>query len=54
MDYLTVKADARFTVHPRLFEEVVGAAFRNIGYDVLVTSYSNDGGLDAILTIQQG
>lgn len=53
-DYLTAKAEARFTIHPRLFEEVVGAAFRNMGYDVIVTSYGNDGGLDAILTDSAG
>ncbi|MDT4737248.1 restriction endonuclease [Bradyrhizobium sp. WYCCWR 12699] len=49
-DYLLAKYDKRFDVAPRLMEETVGSIFRNMGWDVVVTCYSNDGGIDAILT----
>lgn len=52
--YLLAKNEARYDVHPRLFEEVVGSVYRNLGYRVLVTSYSNDGGLDLILYDSSG
>lgn len=52
--YLTAKAEARFSIHPRLLEEVVGSVFRDAGYHVVVTSYGNDGGIDAILTDSAG
>jgi len=47
--YLLAKYESRFSLHPKLFEEVTGEVFKNIGYDVLVTGYSNDGGIDVIL-----
>lgn len=47
--YLLAKYEQRFAVHPRVFEEVVGSVFRGLGYEVLVTGYSNDGGIDIIL-----
>ena len=47
--YLFVKYESRFKIHPRLFEDVTGEVFKNIGYDVVVTGYSNDGGIDVIL-----
>lgn len=48
-DFLAAKYSERFDVHPRLFEQTVGSVFRDLGYDVRVTSYSKDGGIDAIL-----
>jgi len=47
--YLVLRYKERFQIHPRLFEEVVAAAFRNMGYYVRVTAYQNDGGIDVIL-----
>ena len=48
-DYLTARFEARFDVHPRLFEEVVASVFRDHGYSTRVTAYSGDGGIDVIL-----
>lgn len=47
--YLTAKYDARFSVHPRKYEEVVASVFRDLGYKVRITAYSGDGGIDVIL-----
>ena len=47
--YLLAKYEDRFLVHPRLFEGVVAAAFRNIGYYTRTTAYQNDGGIDVVL-----
>jgi restriction system protein len=48
-DYLTARFEARFEVHPRVFEDVVASVFRDQGYEARVTAYSNDGGIDVIL-----
>jgi restriction system protein len=48
-DYLRVRYDERFDVHPRVFEEIVASVFKNAGYEVEVTNYANDGGIDVIL-----
>lgn len=47
--YLLLKFDQRFEMHPRLFEEVVASVFRDVGFHSEVTAYSNDGGIDVIL-----
>lgn len=47
--FLIAKYESRFSVNPRLFEEVVGSVFKNMGYHVHVTGYSNDGGIDVVL-----
>lgn len=47
--YLLVKYESRFSIHPKLFEDVTGEIFKNLGYNVIVTGYSNDGGIDIIL-----
>lgn len=47
--YLLAKYEDRFTMSPRLFEEVVASAFRNMGYYARVTAYQNDGGIDVVL-----
>lgn len=48
-NYLLVKYENRFTLNPRLFEDVVASVFRNMGYYARVTAYQNDGGIDVIL-----
>jgi len=48
--FLAAKYEARFSIHPRLFEETVASVFSDLGYAVDVTAYSNDGGIDVILT----
>lgn len=48
-DYLAAKYDARFHLHPRLFEETVASIFADLGYSVEVTAYSGDGGIDVVL-----
>jgi hypothetical protein len=47
--YLQAHYKDRFRIHPRLFEEVVASVFRDLGFEAVVTGYSNDGGLDIIL-----
>ncbi|UII81512.1 restriction endonuclease [Flagellimonas sp. CMM7] len=47
--YLIAKYQDRFSINPRLFEEVVGSVFKGVGYNVHVTGYSNDGGIDVVL-----
>ncbi len=47
--YLLAKYESRFSINPRLFEEVTASVFRNLGYNTLVTGYSNDGGIDVIM-----
>lgn len=47
--YLLAKYQARFDLHPRLFEEVVGSVFAGLGYKVRVTGYVGDHGIDVIL-----
>ncbi|MDN7178580.1 restriction endonuclease [Caballeronia sp. SEWSISQ10-4 2] len=48
-DYLTIRYEKRFELHPRLFEETVASVFRDCGFHARVTSYSGDGGIDVIL-----
>ncbi|MGJ8535342.1 MAG: restriction endonuclease [Alphaproteobacteria bacterium] len=47
--FLLAKFEARNNLHPRLFEETVASVFSDFGYDVELTSYHNDGGVDVIL-----
>jgi len=48
-NYLTARYNSRFSVHPRLFEAVVGSVCKAMGYQVHVTGYTNDGGIDVVL-----
>jgi hypothetical protein len=41
--------DRRHSIHPRKFEELVAAVMRESGYQVLITSYSGDDGIDIFL-----
>jgi restriction system protein len=47
--YLLARYDARFELHPRLFELTVADVFRDLGYDAEATAYSADGGIDVVL-----
>ncbi|MFC0514491.1 restriction endonuclease [Mucilaginibacter angelicae] len=48
-DYLTINYATVKDVHPKKFEDVVGAVFRNLGYNSVVTNYSGDKGIDVVL-----
>jgi restriction system protein len=47
--YLVKKYDNRFDIHPRKLEEIVASIFRNTSYEVELTSYSKDNGIDLFL-----
>ncbi len=49
-DFLVARYQQRLNIHPRLFEEVVGSVFGNLGYSAIVTGYSGDNGIDVILS----
>jgi len=47
--------DRLFSMHPKAFEELIGQLLVAIGFeDVIVTSYSNDGGIDVRGTLVVG
>ena len=48
-EYLIAKYDSRFSINPCKYEEVVASVLKDLGYEVQVTSYHNDGGIDVIL-----
>lgn len=48
-DFLAANYKARFAIHPRMFEETVVSVFKELGYRGIVTAYTNDNGIDAIL-----
>lgn len=50
--FLVAKYDARFELHPRLFELTVASVFRDLGYQAEATAYTADGGIDVILRHQ--
>lgn len=45
-DYLVAKYKSRIEVHPRKMELIVASIFKSIGYQVRITAYSRDGGID--------
>jgi restriction system protein len=47
--FLVAKYEARFEMHPRLFEMTVASVFRDLGFDAEATAYAADGGVDVIL-----
>ncbi len=49
-DYIISKYEARFRIHPKLFEDTVASVFKDHGFSVIVTGHSHDGGIDVILT----
>lgn len=52
--YLVIKYEERFALHPRLFEETVASVFKDLGYYARVTAYSGDGGIDVVLDSPDG
>lgn len=48
--YLIRNYDKRYNVNPRLFEELVADVYKDFGYHSICTTYSNDGGIDIILS----
>jgi restriction system protein len=48
-DYLVAKYEARYRMHPRLFEETVASVFGSLGYHSTATAYVGDDGIDVIL-----
>jgi len=44
--YLAAHPTALHTLDSRLFEELIGELFRDLGYEVIVTPRSRDGGVD--------
>jgi restriction system protein len=44
--YLLARYGDRFNIHPKKYEDAVGSIFRSVGYEVRVTSYSGDNGID--------
>jgi restriction system protein len=48
--YLSARYEERFCLNPKKLEEIVASVFADLGYQSIVTSYSNDGGIDVILS----
>lgn len=48
--YLQINQDRVYDLHPRVFEEVVGSVFKDHGWQVKVTAYTGDDGVDVVLT----
>jgi restriction system protein len=52
--YLVAKYASRFFIHPQKYEETVGSVFKSLGYNIEVTAYTHDGGVDVILNDPDG
>lgn len=48
-DYLAFDYSARYALHPRLCERLVGDVLSSIGYSIELTAYQKDGGIDLYL-----
>jgi len=46
VDYISKHPDFLYSISPRKFEELVCELFRDMGYDVILTPKSRDGGVD--------
>jgi restriction system protein len=46
---LQINQDRVYDLHPRVFEEVVGSVFKDHGWQVKVTAYTGDDGVDVVL-----
>jgi restriction system protein len=44
--HLLARYGDRFKVHPKRYEDLVGQVFKDFGFEVRVTSYSGDEGID--------
>lgn len=49
-NFLVRHYDNRFYISPRVFQNVTADVFKSLGYYVQARSYTNDGGVDIILT----
>jgi len=47
--YLLLKYEDRFNLHPRKYEELVASVFSDFGYEVRLTSFSGDQGIDVFI-----
>jgi restriction system protein len=47
--YLLARQDELYSVHPRVFEEVVCSVFKDLGWQARVTAYAGDDGIDVVL-----
>ncbi|HVR98701.1 MAG TPA: restriction endonuclease [Thermoanaerobaculia bacterium] len=47
--YLIARYGDRFDVHPKRYEDIVGAVFSDFGFRVRVTSFSGDEGIDVFV-----
>lgn len=47
--YLLARYEDRFHVHPKKYEDIVAGVFSDFGYQVRVTAYSGDDGIDAFV-----
>jgi restriction system protein len=52
--FLFTRFSKRFSVSPRIFEEVVASVYRDLGYETVVTGKSGDGGIDVVMTGRDG
>jgi restriction system protein len=52
--YLIGRYEARFALHPNLFEQTVASVFGDLGYRARATGQSGDGGVDVILWAPDG
>jgi len=48
--HLQINNDKVFSLHPKVFEDLVGSVFKDYGWSVNVTAYSGDDGIDIILS----
>ena len=53
-NYLVARYEDRFSINPLKFEQVVGSVFASVGYKTCVTAATNDGGIDVILSDDDG
>ena len=47
--YLLARQEELYSVHPRVFEEVVCSVFKDAGWQARVTAYAGDEGIDVVL-----
>ncbi|MES2512942.1 MAG: restriction endonuclease [Bacteroidota bacterium] len=48
-NFLAAEYDKRNIINPKIYENVVASVFKSHGYNVIVTGYTHDGGIDVIL-----
>ncbi|MFN8250274.1 MAG: restriction endonuclease [Ferruginibacter sp.] len=49
-DFLSRSFEQRFNINPKLFQDVVADVFKSLGYFTQARSFTNDGGIDIVLT----